>query len=419
MGRQRTAVVVGAGPAGLAAAIALGRAGFAVRVYERRTGTGPAPWPDGGTGLTLWPNGLAALASFHADQPVRDSALAAPGTVMRAKSGRVLCELSGPSLDAIGGRGVALRRADLLAALAGLLPDGTLRLGVRCAGVRAGRDQAVARFDDDTEAAADLLIGADGIRSAVRTACGIPARLDYGGVVVWRAAVPFPLPPSPGLLTFGGPCQFGIWGLPGGQVYWFASAPAPEGTEPGGTARRSGSRPPRLFGDWHEPIGPLLAATRTDLITVTGIYDCRPLPAWSSGRVVLIGDAAHPSLPHMGQGTSQAFEDVAVLADSLAGQADIDAALLDYEARRRPRANSAWSQARALARIGGWHGRPAVWLRERMLSGTPERAQLAQLRRLFAFSASPGNGTGITATTEKSGGRDGPYIRPYKKVRPP
>jgi 2-polyprenyl-6-methoxyphenol hydroxylase-like FAD-dependent oxidoreductase len=376
MGHQRCAIIIGAGPAGLAAAVALRAAGFGTRVYERRTDLRTV-----GTGLTLWPNGLAALASFRADTPVRGKALAAPGTVMRAQSGRVLYELSGPAMDAIGGRGIAIHRADLLEALAGMLADDTLRLGARCTAVRSEPDRAVARFEDGTEAAADLLVGADGIRSGVRAAGGIPARLDYGGFVVWRATIPFQLPPYPGLLTLGGPYQFGIWGLPGERVYWFASAPAPEGAQ-----RRGDSRPPELFREWHEPIDALLTATPTDLITSTDIYDCPPLPAWSSGRVVLVGDAAHPSMPNMGQGTSQAFEDVAVLASSLAGRADIGDALREYEARRRRRAQAAWSQARMLARLGGWHSRPAVLLRERMMTMVPERAQLGQLRRLFTFT---------------------------------
>ena len=101
--------------------------------------------------------------------------------------------------------------------------------------------------------------------------------------------------------------------------------------------------------------------------------------------MVLVGDAAHPSMPNMGQGTSQAFEDVAILADSLAAGTGIEHALRDYEARRRQRTRAAWSQARMLARLGGWRSGPAVWLRERMMAAVPRRAQLSQLERLFAF----------------------------------
>jgi 2-polyprenyl-6-methoxyphenol hydroxylase-like FAD-dependent oxidoreductase len=373
--RQQRAVVVGAGPAGLATAIALRTVGFEPVVYERRAGFGVA-----GNGLTLWPNGLAALAALGIDGAVRSRALAAPGTSMRSHTGRVLYELSGQAMDAIGGRGVALHRAELLAALAGLLGSDAIRFDMRCTGVRSGQTGAIAVFDDGTEVDADVVVGADGIRSGVRSSCGIPAGLTFGGYAVWRATIPFELPPCPGLMSLGGPNQFGIWRLPGHRVYWFASTPSAPGQH-----RRGYSRPPDLFADWHQPIGALLAATPTGHITVTDIYDCAPLSAWSVGRVVLVGDAAHPSMPTMGQGTSQAFEDAAVLAGRLAAETGIDCALRSYEAHRRRRARAAWSQARMLARVGSWRGTFACRLRERMLAAVPQRAKLRQLERMFAF----------------------------------
>jgi 2-polyprenyl-6-methoxyphenol hydroxylase-like FAD-dependent oxidoreductase len=328
----------------------------------------------------LWPNGLAALASFGADHPVRDRALAAPGMAMRSHTGRLLYELSGPDLDAVGGRGVAIERADLLDALAGMLGPDSVRLGVRCAGVRSAAGHASVALDHGDEVAADLVIAADGIRSRVRAAAGIRARLRFNGFTVWRATVPFPLPAAPGLLSLGGSHQFGIWKLPGGRVYWFASAPSQAGNH-----RPGRSRPPEVFARWHEPVADLLAATPTEQIVTTDIYDSAPLRAWSAGRVVLVGDAAHPSLPNMGQGTSQAFEDAAVLADELATAPDIGSALRNYHHRRRARARSAWSQARLLARLGNWRNPAACRLRERMIIMMPAYAQRRQLARMFAF----------------------------------
>jgi 2-polyprenyl-6-methoxyphenol hydroxylase-like FAD-dependent oxidoreductase len=98
---------------------------------------------------------------------------------------------------------------------------------------------------------------------------------------------------------------------------------------------------------------------------------------------VLVGDAAHPSMPNMGQGASQAFEDAAVLADCLSAGRSVDTAVADYEARRRGRARAAWSQARMLARVGGWGNPAACWLRERMMSAVPRSIQLRQLGSLF------------------------------------
>jgi 2-polyprenyl-6-methoxyphenol hydroxylase-like FAD-dependent oxidoreductase len=372
---RATAVVIGAGPAGLATAIALRTAGFDPLVYERQ----PRRSAEG-TGLTLWPNGLSALARFGADREVRERALAAPGTAMRSAHGRTLQEMSPADLDRAGGCGVALHRADLMAALTRQLGPEPIRFGATCVGVRPDGPGAVAEFDTGERVHADLVVGADGLRSRVRAASGLGRPLRYGGSTVWRAAVRYPLPALPGLLTLGGPNQFGIWRLPGDRVYWFAAVPGPPGRH------RSGeSRPPAEFAGWHDPIGGLLDATPTERIVVTDVYDSAPLPAWSAGRVVLVGDAAHPSLPHLGQGTSQAFEDAAVLADRLAAGPDVDTALRQYHERRRARARSAWSQARMLARIGAWRGGLACGLREGMMAAAPAGLQVRQLQRLFAF----------------------------------
>jgi 2-polyprenyl-6-methoxyphenol hydroxylase-like FAD-dependent oxidoreductase len=288
--------------------------------------------------------------------------------------------MSGPVLDRIGGRGIAMHRADLVAALAGQLGADAIRFGVSCVDVQPGRTHAAVVLDNGEVVSADLVVGADGLRSRVRAACGLGRPLRYGGATVWRAAIRYPLPDLPGLLTLGGPNQFGIWRLPGDRVYWFASVPAPAGRYASGQ-----SRPPAEFADWHDPIGALLSATPTRDIVATDVYDSDPLPVWSRDRVVLVGDAAHPSLPHMGQGTSQAFEDAAVLADRLAAEPDIDAALRGYHQRRKGRARSAWSQARMLARVGAWRGGLACRLREVMMTAVPERVQAGQLNRLFAF----------------------------------
>jgi 2-polyprenyl-6-methoxyphenol hydroxylase-like FAD-dependent oxidoreductase len=375
--REKRAIVIGAGPAGLAAGIALRKAGFETMVYERAT-----ELRKEGTGLTLWPNGLTALATFGADDEVRACALAAPGMSIRSGTGRALNEVPGPVMDRIGGRGVAVHRAELLAALAGIVGRDALRFGARCVGVRSERDRAIVTFDDGVEVSADVVVGADGIRSRVRSACGLDAPLTYSGFTVWRATIPFPLPPYPGSLSLGGPNQFGIWRLPGDRVYWFASTPAVEGTQVRGV-----SRPPDSFSEWHDPIAGLLAATPTEQIMVTDIYDSVPLRAWSKGRVVLVGDAAHPSMPNMGQGTSQAFEDAAVLAECLSAELDVESALRDYESRRRRRAQAAWSQARMLARVGAWRSPLACWLREKMIIVAPERAQQRRMERLFTFAA--------------------------------
>ena len=330
--------------------------------------------------MTVGPNGVGALERIGAADAVVSAALPAAGMAMWSHDGRVLYDVPSQVMDTVGGNGIALHRADLLGALHGLVEPGVVRFGSRCVGVRTGAGGATAVLGDGREVRADVLLGADGIRSRVRAMAGLGGDLRYGGFTVWRATIQFPLPPGPGLLSLGGNGQFGIWRLPGDHVYWFASTPAAEG------ARLP--RPPDWFAGWHEPIPQLLAATPAERIAVTDIYDCRPLRAWSRGRIGLIGDAAHPSLPNMGQGTSQAFEDVAVLVDCLAAEPDVAVALRRYQGRRQRRANAAYSQARMLARMGGWRSPAACWVREQLIRNTPRRAQTTQLKQMFAFTTS-------------------------------
>ncbi|MBW4721434.1 FAD-dependent oxidoreductase [Saccharothrix obliqua] len=358
--------VIGAGPAGLAVTLALRRAGIDARCWERAR-----ELPAEGTGLTLWPNGLAALDRFHAGDVVRAAGLAAEGIAIRTAGGRTLHRLSSDDMESVGGNGIGVHRAELVAALAGLLPRGTVRYGAECVGVETVGGRARAVFRDGTSTEADVVVAADGAGSTARAAIGLDVPWRGGGSTVWRAVVELGLPPGPGLLTMGGDLSVGVWRLPGDRVYWFASGPRP------------GPRPPDRLRDWHEPVPELLAATPTERFVVTGVRDRGRARSWHRGRVVLVGDAAHPGLPHMGQGTSQAFEDALVLADRLRSTVDVAAALRSYEESRRKRAEAANAQARALAAVGAWHHPLACRLRETAVAAMPRALRLRQLAALF------------------------------------
>ncbi|MCA1561453.1 MAG: FAD-dependent monooxygenase, partial [Chloroflexi bacterium] len=172
-------IVVGGGPSGLAAAIALRRAGASVTVCERAE----RPRRDG-QGLTLWPNGLAALDAIGAGDAVRARGLFADGLAMRSQSGRVLSLVPPPVMESVGGNGLALHRAELVEAL--VSAAGAITYGTRCVGVRNEPGRAVAVFADGSEQGADLVVGADGLRSAVRLAAGLGGVLSPGGCTVWR-----------------------------------------------------------------------------------------------------------------------------------------------------------------------------------------------------------------------------------------
>jgi 2-polyprenyl-6-methoxyphenol hydroxylase-like FAD-dependent oxidoreductase len=141
----------------------------------------------------------------------------------------------------------------------------------------------------------------------------------------------------------------------------------------------------RRFGEWHEPIGAVAGATGEDSILRNDVYYLEPLPRWSVGHTVLVGDAAHATTPGVGQGAALAIEDAVVLADRLAGGGDIRAALVEYEAVRRPRAAAVLKMSRRVDRAAQL-ANPLGWrLRNALVSRMPERAQRRQLEPLIRY----------------------------------
>lgn len=378
--RSLSALIVGSGPGGLATALSLRSAGITSVVFEQSKKLRPV-----GTGLTLWPNALAALAVFGADKPVRNVGFPAEGNQIRTATGRLLDDVPASWMrEVVGSTGIALLRSELIDALLDLLGPGVVRAGARCVGYRANRDRVVARFADGTEEAADLLVGADGLRSVIRSQLhGGGDRLRYAGYPVWRGVTEYPLGTAPGLLTMGPGAQFGLFPMRHNQVYWFATVSLPEA--------RAATLPAHAllldqFGGWHEPIRDVLDATAQEQIVVTDSYDRPPLQWWGRGRVTLVGDAAHPSTPNLGQGTCQAFEDAAVLGHWLGRHDDVESALRRYELARIDRANGVTTQARRLGQVGQWRSPLPCWLREQLIRYAPRGPRMRQMERMFAFS---------------------------------
>ncbi|MDG4757802.1 FAD-dependent monooxygenase [Micromonospora sp. WMMD710] len=185
---------------------------------------------------------------------------------------------------------------------------------------------------------ADLVVGADGLRSRLRAQLWphLPAPA-YAGSTAWRAAIAFP-DPIPTAITWGPASEFGMVPLGDGQVYWYAALTAP----PGGRAPDELAAVRQHFGDWHEPIPALLAATPPEVVLRNDIYHlATALPSYVRGRVALLGDAAHAMTPNLGQGAGQAIEDAVVLGAACAGGArGLPAALAAYDEQRRPRSQA-------------------------------------------------------------------------------
>ena len=328
-----TVGIAGGGIAGLTLAVALQSAGVDVIVLERQ-----AEIRDAGAGISLWPNALAALDAVDLGDAVRSlgRSLAAGGE--RRLDGRAAVTFSKRSFEAALGEGlVCVDRGQLVRALADRLRPGTVRTGWSLAGYEVHGAGVRIRSSSGEETNVDALVGADGINSAVVGQMSGPLRSSYSGYVAWRGIAE----------TGGDPAGDEMWAclarghevgwLPvdANRTYWFVTAWLPEDHQfPDG----EGPYLNETFGNWPKPIPDLLAATPPDRLVWNNITDRAMPQAWSHGRVTVVGDAAHPMRPHLGQGGCQAIEDAVVLAGCLRVHHDPEEAFAAYERRRRRRA---------------------------------------------------------------------------------
>jgi 2-polyprenyl-6-methoxyphenol hydroxylase-like FAD-dependent oxidoreductase len=331
--------VVGAGIAGSAAALALHGVGAEVVVHEAH----PDASADAGAFLTLAENGMRALQAIGADDAVRRAS--APLRTMLVSDGAGT-EIASRPLGEPGGPGFRyLTRARLCAVLQDEVRRRgiPLRHGERLVATAPVGDGVEAVFADGTRARGDLLIGADGLRSALRTQLdpgAAPPR--YVGSQIFYGATPGTPPGAPtdrfhfvrGSVAFGSIAteQEGTW--------WFARVIGPE-LPPDQLA--AGTSSPRAADDWAAHLTDVLSAEpgpqeivrSADRVLVTNAYDLAGVRVWHRDRAVIIGDAAHAASPATGQGASMALEDAVALAEVIRDADGIDAALAAYEERRR------------------------------------------------------------------------------------
>ncbi|GLW27157.1 FAD-dependent oxidoreductase [Actinoplanes regularis] len=389
---MRTAVVVGAGMSGLAAAGALARTGWRVTLLERAERIAAAP-----TAMVLWPNGCRALDSLDPDGGWSAIASPLPDGGVRRPDGQWLV----PPRSRAGATGPApavVHLEDLYDALVAGLGDTEVRTGFEVTRVRTGRRERPAVGDGRTLIEADLLVAADGIDSRIRAAL-VPESVAVGsGFAAWEAVIPGYRVPRPaegqvlGGETLGAGYRFvaiplGAHAAGKGGVYWVATAVGAARPESAATQL---ALLKRWFAGWHEPVGELLSLTRPEELVPQGVRELRPLPrtyAFPSGPggVVLIGDAAHAMPHHLGQGGCLAFEDAATLRSLFADAAPgttLTGALEGYTRLRQPRITTVVRQNRRMSAVVQARGRLALRARDAALNHMRPRI----LGRLHAAS---------------------------------
>lgn len=354
------ALIVGGGIGGIATALCLLDAGFEVELYERS-----AALTEIGAGIQISPNGVKVLQRLGL-MPALDQIAFRPEAIEMRHG------LSGARVFAIPMRDEAVRRygapyyhvhrADLMNALGDALrtrAPNAIHLGKDTKSFAQTASGVELTFADGTRAAGDVLIGADGIHSVVRTKLFGEARARFTGNVAWRVVVPASklakdlVPPT--ACVWVGPGRHAVtYYLRRGELINFVGVVERDGWQKESwTERGEKSDLVSDYAGWAKPITALI-----DQATECyrwALFDRDALARWSDGRVTLLGDACHPMLPFLAQGAVMAIEDAWVLSRKLKSNADVPMALAAYEAERKPRTSRA--QKAAHAQMGLYHKR--------------------------------------------------------------
>ena len=322
-----------------------------------------------GAGVLLWPNAMRVLQRLELGAAIEDAGAIAADAVLRSSQGTPLgVGMAEKAVARFDAPTVMVHRGLLQTILLAALDRRVLRLGAKCVGVTQDAKGATVSLADGSTEEGDLVVGADGLHSQVRTVLVGDGPPRYSGYTAWRGVVPLDRSLADRLRpgeSWGRGCLFGVAMLGGSQAYWWASARTGEGV--GGSPAEEKAAVERRFRIWHEPIPELIDATLEQAIVRSCQYDRPPLKRWSAGRVGLLGDAAHPMLASLGQGACQAIEDAAALGDAVGAGADVTMALRTYGARRASHAAAVVRRSHTVARLAHLRHPLAVAARDAFL----------------------------------------------------
>lgn len=369
--RDQTVIIIGGGIGGLAAAIGLQEVGFDVEVYEQAR-----ELREVGAGLAVAWNGLRALNVLGGHEAAVRAGATLTAFETRTPDGRVLSKPKHsnaiPTDSDMPGL-IALHRADLQQILRDRVADDNIYLDHECVGVEEDGGQVTAQFASGKEVTGDLLVGADGIHSGVRSSLHGEEDPRFSGTGIWRAVTRFDHPMATNdrlSQTLGKGQRFVAAHIGDGRVYWIVSERVQQDLDR--PTADSKEQIARAFDDWHEPIPTLIEATPQEALIWDEAADRTLLDEWGRGRITLLGDAAHLALPYAGQGASQAMEDAVWLARCLDRQPDMTAALRSYEAQRQDRTAMIVRMGRRMARTLHLRNPIAVTARNMMFKYAPD-----------------------------------------------
>ena len=342
MSEIETVLIVGGGIAGPTLGRALHREGLTVELIERST-----EWRAEGGGIAVQPNGMRVLRTLGLDGAVERSGQRLRRWSFCDEAGEILSENDLEALWGDVGPFIGIERTRLQRILVAGVEGVRCRLGTFVLGMSQHDDRVSVAFSDGSFGNYDLVVGADGITSAVRSLAFDAIAPSYTGAMAWRSVASIRPRGLAGLqFLLGEGCFFGLCPVGEGRTYGFGNITAPRTHEPmvGRLNRLRGH-----FAGFGGIVQEYLAAFESDEQIHCAPVDWVALDRWHARRVVLVGDAAHASSPMMGQGGCMAMEDASVLAETLCRGATLAEALTTYELRRRPRVSWIHEESQAVA----------------------------------------------------------------------
>jgi 2-polyprenyl-6-methoxyphenol hydroxylase-like FAD-dependent oxidoreductase len=287
----------------------------------------------------------------------------------------------------LGAPDTGISRRDLHRILVEAVGREAIEAGARCVGFVQDEDGVTARFESGREERGDVLVGADGARSAIRAQVHGAKEPRYAGYTQWQAladaeAAGDLLPAGVERVVFGRGARAVLHHVGRGELFWAGAVHGPVG---GGEL---GAEPKvaliERFARWQDPIAAAVEATPAERIVGLDIFDRDPVGAWVQGRVALLGDAAHLMTTNLSQGCCQALEDAVVLARCLESEDGVAESLRIYEGRRAPRTTPLVKRSRRVSAFSGWKNPLACAARDRVLARMLSGPGLRDHRKLVA-----------------------------------
>ncbi|CAH1219668.1 Aurachin C monooxygenase/isomerase [Paenibacillus allorhizoplanae] len=382
-GTSRKAIVIGAGIGGLCTALSLQQQGWRVAIYDKATSLREA-----GAGIVLAANAMKALDLLGIGETVRNVGAPVIQADIRKWDGTIITSLPAAKQAALyGTQSYVIHRADLQAILVQAVTDTTtIQTNKQWIDGTQSEQGVKAVFQDGTQEYADVIIGSDGFHSAVRERLFGQSPVRYSGYIALRGVCTQEearnTTQGGGFEALGPGKRFGLSSLGNGRVFWFAAINAPQGKLPPVKERQSELL--RQFHGWYNPVVSAIEATEASTILAHNIVDRPLLSKWSSGRVTLLGDAAHPMLPNLGQGGAQAIEDAIVLARCLRNP-DIPAALSAYENARMARTNRIVRMSRSMGRMVQLENPFLIYCRNKLLASLSDARYISRFDPIIGY----------------------------------